>query len=235
MLAEAVDTINNALAVDTSDPFTISGSGAGLQIDVGIQDTSIDNSNYVKDGDIVEITAAITGALASQITREDITADLSGFNQGTMVADSYNGFIATWTITNVECNPTNGPITVTVTVSDETTDTETITADNTLPEVTLEKPLNGFYFYNSRLLPIKNTVIMGPIDIQVTGTDNTGISKVEYRIDNELLYTDTESNYEWYMNQRLTGRHQLQITVYDHAGNTIELTQMINVFNFFGD
>jgi len=235
MLAEAVDTCNNAMAVDHSDPFTISGSGAGLQLDVGIQDTSIDSSIYVKDGDTIQVTAAITGALASQITHEDITADLTGFNQGTMVAETYDGFLATWTLTNVECNPTNGPITITVQVSDQATETETITADNTQPEATLEKPLNGLYFYNNRLLPLQNTVIFGPIDIQVTGTDNTGINKVEYRIDNKLLYTDIESNYEWYMNQRLTGRHQLQITIYDHAGNTIELTEIINIYNFFGE
>jgi len=235
MLAEAVDTCNNAMAVDRSDPFTISGSGAGLKLDVGIQDTSIDSSIYVKDGDTIQVTAAITGALASQITREDITADLTGFNQGTMVAENYDGFLATWTLTNVECNPTNGPITITVYVSDQATETETITADNTHPEATLEKPLNGLYFYNNRLLPLQNTVIFGPIDIQVTGTDNTGINKVEYRIDNELLHTDIESEYEWYMNQRLTGRHQLQVTIYDHAGNTIELTEIINVYNFFGE
>jgi hypothetical protein len=150
LLCEAQD--GNAIGHDMSDPFTIGNGFAGVKVsDVRITDTTIDSNKWVKDGDKIEISAGITGSTLME--REDITADLSGFGLGSVViADSYDGFNAVWTVNSALCNPSNGPITITVTVLDDS-NSATITADNTKPEMTIYKPQNGIYFFNSRLIP----------------------------------------------------------------------------------
>ena len=100
------------------------------------------------------------------------------------------------------------------------------------PEMTIEKPVNGLYIFNSKLLPLSRTIIIGPIDIEITGSSD--ITKAEFYIDNKLIKTDTSSTPEWYMNIKLRGKHNLEIIVYDGAGNSDSVSQMITVYNFFG-
>jgi len=97
---------------------TIANGNAGVMIsDVSILDTTVDSTFFVKDGDNIEISAGITGNGVVDITLENITADLSGFGLGnSVVADSFDGFTATWMLTNVGCTPSDGPITVIVTI-----------------------------------------------------------------------------------------------------------------------
>ena len=111
----------------------------------------------------------------------------------------------------------------------------TIIADNNDPELAIYKPENGLYFYNSRLLPfIANTIIIGPITIELNVDDNFGIDRTEFYLDGELMNTDTSSLPEWYMNIKLRRQHNLEIIVYDHAGNKNTETKMITVLNIFG-
>jgi len=68
-------------------------------------------------------------------------------------------------------------------------------------ELTINKPENGLYFYNSRLLPfIAKTIIIGPITIEINVDDNFGVDRTEFYLDGELMNTDTSSLPEWYMN-----------------------------------
>ncbi|MDG6219291.1 MAG: hypothetical protein QCI00_07610, partial [Candidatus Thermoplasmatota archaeon] len=60
--------------------------------------------------------------------------------------------------------------------------------------------------------------------------------RVVYTIDGTPVKTIQDaSSFDWYMNQRLRGTSELGITVYDYAGNTEEYSQMITVYNFFGN
>jgi len=224
LLIEAVDSHGN-IAHESSDPFTIDNNYAGVRVsDVHILDTSIDSTSYVKDGDNLVITAGITGSIS--INREDITADLSGFGRGTIIADSYDGFTATWTISNVQCTPSEGLITVKVTASDIDSNSATITADNTNPELNIYKPVGGLYFFNTRLLPLSRTIIIGAITIELDTVDNNGIDRAEFYIDNELEKTVTKEPFEWYTNLP-KGQHRLEILVYDYAGN--KATQTVDI------
>jgi len=164
---------------------TIAGGSSDMAIDVIIQDISIDSTSYVKDGDTVRITATVTGYGSSKLTKGDITADLSGFGFGMSTADSYNGFEAVWTVENLN-SLGDGEITITVNAND-VTGSDTIIADNTDPELTIEKPLNGLYFFNIRLLPLARTIIIGSITIELETDDNNGIDRAEFYIDDELI------------------------------------------------
>jgi hypothetical protein len=186
----------------------------------------------VKNGDTVEVTAGITGG--QHLNREDIVADLSGFGRGTMIADSFDGFTALWTLTNVDCNPSDGPIMVTVTADRINSNSATITADNTVPELSIIKPENGLYLFNKKLLPIARTIIIGPITIEIDADDNSGISEAEFYVDDVLKATVTEEPFDWHMNIKLRGQHTLKIIAYDHAGNTRSETKTVTVFNLFG-
>ncbi len=230
LLAEAIDPFgkmgHHSIHVNVGN-----GNSGVMLSDVFVEDTSIDSSHYVKDGDTVVVSAGITGS--GDLTVSDITADLSGFGRGSQTsADSFDGFTATWTLENVVCHPSDGTITVSVSVLD-LSKSAVITADNTAPEVTVDKPSNGFWFYNSRLLPLGNTFILGPIEVQVSGSSD--ISRVEFFVDDDLMFTDTEANFEWYMNLKLRGMHTLSVTVYDAAGNPTTTSQQVRVFNLFGE
>jgi hypothetical protein len=60
--------------------------------------------------------------------------------------------------------------------------------------------------------------------ITVSASDDTGIEKVEFYIDGNLLYNDTEAPYEWSFKKinkvrsLLMKTHILEVRVYDDAG-----------------
>jgi 5-hydroxyisourate hydrolase-like protein (transthyretin family) len=232
LMVEAMDDYHN-MAVAKSQPFTISnGIAVATVSDVQIRDTTIDSNTWVKDGDNLEITAAITGG--SSISRESIKADLSGFGLGSSVtANSYDGFIATWYLPTVQCDPSDGSITVIVTIG-ETSNSATITADNTQPDITNIKPTNGLYVFNTKIIVLPRPLIIGPITLQVTASDLSGISRVDFNVDDELQQTITQEPFVWDMSQKLKGTHDLDFVVYDVAGNTETISTAATFLNLFG-
>jgi uncharacterized repeat protein (TIGR01451 family) len=211
---------------------TVDNGYAGVKVsNVQVTDTSTGSTSYVKDGDTVRITADITGGQI--LTKFDIDADLSGFGKGTFYADTYNGYTATWTLSDVTCDPTDGPLTVTVRASGDT-NFATVTADNTAPEVTIVKPDTGLYLRNMKLLPLAKTVIIGPITIELDAVDANGIT-AEFYVDDDLKATVTEAPYTWELNLRLLGQHTLKTIVFDGAGNTATAEQLVTIWNLFGN
>ncbi len=190
----------------------------GTKIDTSIRDVSTGSTQYVRNGDTVQIQAALTGVWTEDLTREDITADLGGFNRGICIANSFNGFVATWMLYNVECTPTNGVITIALYAGEYQSTTVTITADNECPSLSIVKPAKGLYFFNSKLPLMKRTIIFGSITIQIETDDKYGIERAEFYIDGHLEYALTEGPMEWYTNLP-RGKHALDVKVYDHAGN----------------
>ena len=228
----AFDSDGNS-AKDTSDPFTIGAVGTGVQVSY----VFVDSGNlYVKNYDLLEISAGI--AFGKHISAEYITADLSGFGKGTSVpADSFDGLTAIWTVDKIVCTPSDGPITITVTATDgASTDsnTATLTADNTIPELNVITPENALYFNNIKLFRLSKPIIIGAINILATADDSSGVEKIEIYVDDILQETLIDSS-EWYMNQRLIGQHNLKIVAYDQAGNTDEYLQTAIIFNPFGN
>jgi uncharacterized repeat protein (TIGR01451 family) len=231
---EAVNNYNSVVA-DTSEPFTIDNGYAGIKIsDVRIQDKNINSYKWVKDGDMVEITSGITGSYS--LNREDITADLTGLGLGNnVIANSFDGFTATWMLSNVICNPRDGVINVKVTVKTDKVQTKsgTITSDNTAPKVQLTKPMNSLYLFDRRFIPLGRTIIIGKITIEATGLDSNGLDRIDFFIDDELKESITDNPFSWYMHAKLRGDHKITIKGFDPAGNEHSVTKQARFFSFF--
>jgi hypothetical protein len=223
--AVAVDDEGNPSA-DSSGCFTVGNGYSGTLVSAVNAD-----SDYVKDGDTITISAGITGGRA--LFANEITADLSAFGMGTTVtADNYDGYTATWTISNIKCSPSNGEIIITVSAG-SATGSGSVTADNTEPSVTVSKPVDGLYILNRKsFMPMGRTVIIGGLTIEVESDDNSGIDHTEFYLDGSLVKSTKDS--QWYMNTKFIGRHHLEIRVFDEAGNTHTESVEFSGFNLFG-
>ena len=130
LLVEAINLAGDRIGHDMDPPAVMIDNGAvGTKVsDVYIFDTTINSDKVVKDGHNVEVSAGITGGI--DISSSDIVADLSGLGGGSNVpADEFDGLTAIWSIENVECTPSNGEITVTVS-ADGDSNSDTINAEN---------------------------------------------------------------------------------------------------------
>jgi parallel beta-helix repeat protein len=69
--------------------------------------------------------------------------------------------------------------------------------------------------------PVSSTVA-GTINVNASATDDTGITKVEFYIDSNLVGTDTSSpyTYSWNTTTATNGSHTISIKAYDTSGNT---------------
>ena len=136
----AIDIAGNDSAWTTNWTFTIDVTDPVIS-NVLITDTTMGITEYVKDGDDVTITATVTDTNLLDGDTAYITGDLAGFSGGAAVhPDTYDGTTATWTLSNVTCNPSDGTVTVTVDAQDRagnaaTQGSDTITSDNTNPVI----------------------------------------------------------------------------------------------------
>jgi parallel beta-helix repeat protein len=87
-----------------------------------------------------------------------------------------------------------------------------------------------------RILNITKPLIIGPINITVNASDNrSGVAKVEFYIDGELKWTDTEAPYSYLWNESvgLLQNHtkMVKVIAYDRGANTA--SEEIVVAKFF--
>ncbi|MFN2472167.1 MAG: Ig-like domain-containing protein [Gaiellaceae bacterium] len=86
----------------------------------------------------------------------------------------------------------------------------TLSNDTTAPVVTVTSPLDGGQVaYNSA------------VEIAAIATDNTGVAKVEFRVNGTLRCTDTSPLYTciWWVWTKTGTNNVIQVTAYDKAGN----------------
>jgi hypothetical protein len=226
------------MGFDESDEvFTIDQTGPTVT-DIIINDVTIGNTNYVKDGDDIKITATITG---DPVT---IKADLSGFGKGSSIPPTkYIGTTATWDILSVACSPSDGTITVIINATDPNGDASSgageIVADNSAPDVYVLRPLPGIYLWDSqRLLPYAYPVVFGEMTVRIDADDfGSGIEKVEfyrtYYPDSELMAIIEQEPYEWLWDEREFGFFKVKAIAYDTVGlNATALIDDIFLINF---
>jgi len=83
------------------------------------------------------------------------------------------------------------------------------------------------------LNPADDATINGTVIINVDASDNVGISKVEFYIDDTLKNTDTISPYEWNWDTTTysNGTYTLKVIAYDESGNNNYHQITVNVMN----
>jgi poly(hydroxyalkanoate) depolymerase family esterase len=82
-------------------------------------------------------------------------------------------------------------------------------SDTVAPTVSLTAPVNG-------------ASVSGTVRVAATATDNVGVARVEFSIDNTLVGTDSASpfEYSWNAAAATNGTHTLVARAYDTSGNT---------------
>ncbi|MCJ7697625.1 MAG: Ig-like domain-containing protein, partial [Thermoplasmata archaeon] len=99
--------------------------------------------------------------------------------------------------------------------------------DTTLPTIKITSPIKGFLYVNfgdviTRKIPIFiTTLVVGKIEVTATATDSqSGISRVEFYVDNELKATDTTASYTWtWLEWGYFFPYILKVKAYDCVGN----------------
>jgi outer membrane protein assembly factor BamB len=105
--------------------------------------------------------------------------------------------------------------------------------DGTPPTLEIMKPQQGsLYILNKWLSPCFATIVIGKITVEVNSADNTsGMSHVQFFIDDVLKANVTVLPYNWLWAEKVFFKHTIHVTAYDVAGNTA-CTQ-IEVWKFF--
>ncbi len=78
-------------------------------------------------------------------------------------------------------------------------------------KIDIVKPENAIYIKNRKIIPFFMPIIIGKIDIEVIAT---GVSKVEFYIDDKLKFTDYDKPYKWQWNEFSFGRHTIKVIGY---------------------
>ena len=90
-------------------------------------------------------------------------------------------------------------------------------SDTTSPTISITSPANG-------------STVSGSITVSVAASDNVGVNKVEFYVDNSLHSSDTESPWSFTLNtnQISLGNHTLSAKAFDAAGN-IGISQTLEI------
>ncbi|KAA0006814.1 MAG: hypothetical protein FE045_01875 [Thermoplasmata archaeon] len=119
--------------------------------------------------------------------------------------------------------------------NEEEQKTKTIKIDKAKPTVTITKPKMGYLYIEDReIMPtvLGNTIIIGKITIYVDASNHeSGISKVEFYIDNILQESVTQQPYAWQWNYLAIGTHLIKVIAYDNAGNYASDEIVVKIFN----
>ncbi|HWG46257.1 MAG TPA: Ig-like domain-containing protein, partial [Gemmataceae bacterium] len=97
-----------------------------------------------------------------------------------------------------------------------------VTLDSQPPVVTIKAPAAG-------------STVTGVTPVQVSATDNAGISRVEFYVDNVLRAVDTTAPYTWNFDTTAVanGSHTLMVKVYDTAQNIGQTSATFTTQNDF--
>ncbi len=111
-------------------------------------------------------------------------------------------------VTDSSCTPTS------------TGDNCAVATDSAAPSVTINSPSLG-------------ATVSGTVTVNATVTDDVGVSKVEFYVDNTLQSTNTATPYSfsWNTTALADGDHSIAIKAYDATGNIGMISQSVSVKN----
>ena len=91
--------------------------------------------------------------------------------------------------------------------------------DSNPPDVKIIKP-RGFYIFEREIISFQNiAIVIGKITVEAIANDlQCEIEKVEFYLNNDLLYEDEYEPYNWIF-EGGNGKYNLKVIAYDMAGN----------------
>lgn len=107
----------------------------------------------------------------------------------------------------------------------------TVLPDEPPPSVDTVKPTIIIDF------PQASSEVRGTVNLRATATDNVGVARVEFKIDNTVIGSDTTAPYSFSWNSKTVSNAQHNVTVaaYDAAGNSADATVAVTVSNSNGN
>jgi len=102
---------------------------------------------------------------------------------------------------------------------------------NLPPEIGITSPVKGrIYFFDSPILEnlgsFKNTFLIGKTTVSAYASDDSGIEKVEFYVDGDLMVTVESEPYTWTLSrisifkELFFHRHTIEVKAYDDTGKT---------------
>jgi len=86
-------------------------------------------------------------------------------------------------------------------------------------QIKIVKPKRALYIFNLRILPLFKPLIIGPIDIKADTSDiKFNVERVEFYIDGELRYTDTDEPYSWKWDTGEENNHIIEVVAFSNIG-----------------
>jgi len=103
------------------------------------------------------------------------------------------------------------------------------------PIVIIERPRKYLYVFDREIVPLRMPVILGDITVIAEASDEDGIQKVEFYVNDILKSTDYEEPYSWLWDEFAMGEHELKIIAYDNKGNEAQDEVKVMIFNLGGE
>ncbi|HEC95127.1 MAG TPA: hypothetical protein ENI45_04085 [Thermoplasmatales archaeon] len=86
--------------------------------------------------------------------------------------------------------------------------------------VDITEPSHGLYVFDKKMVPLKNTIVVGRVTVKVDVCGNT--SKVKFYVDDELRFVDEDEPYSWFWDEFAVGKYEIKTMVYNDKGYSSE-------------
>jgi len=105
--------------------------------------------------------------------------------------------------------------------------------DNGKPNIAMQQPRGNYlYIFNREIAPVPfSTIIIGGINIIADASDFTGISMVEFHINDWKRAIDDTQPYEWMWDETAIGKYTIKVVAHDNAGNSKSDEREVIIFN----
>lgn len=109
-----------------------------------------------------------------------------------------------------------------------------VSTDETAPQVSITKPENAIYLFDSRLFFFPSALIIGDITIEAMANDAINdIAKMMLIIDEVKVYETNADSFQWNWNEQVMDSVTIQVIAYDSAGNVGTAEKTITMYNPF--
>ncbi len=105
--------------------------------------------------------------------------------------------------------------------------------DVTPPTLEITKPVNALYFFNTPIITLSGGIlVIGSIEVEVVAADDeSGVDRVEFYVNQQLLGNVTTAPYSWMWSQTAFFKQFLTVKAFDKEGN--KASKELEVWKFF--